>query len=235
MGILDNIRKKFSKNKKRIYSPEEITALCFDYENEIKLLSHAVDVTKAEDKAYFASRTKKFIDNYVNIKKDIELSREKAEKDVEDFVENGDDILAHESQDYYDDLYAEWKAGPILLQIAESRLDASYTAFCDLRDYFEGKSQTYETALVEKIAKDSATPEFLQQQAKAIAKDEVAAMEPYNPFALNPNILSMIGKAASIFTLGMGIAENDVTKTITGAALYHLNNEFGKDDQERQP
>ena len=234
MGIFGNFKKKFGK-KPKVYTPDEIAGLCIDYVNEVKLLSHAVDVTKPEDRAFFASRTEKFIENYVNIKKDIERSREFAEKNVQDFIDNGDDILAHESQESYDSAYAEWKAEPILLQIAESKLDASYTALCALKDYFEGKSQNYEPTLVEKISKDTATVETMQNQALAIATDEVAAMDPYNPFALSPNILSIIGKAASIFTMGMGIAENNPSKTITGAALYHLNNQADKHDDERQP
>ena len=60
-------------------------------------------------------------------------------------------------------------------------------------------------------------------------------MEVNNPFKLSPHTLSIIGKAASIFTMGMGIAENNPAKTVTGAALYHLNDQVDKNNNERQP
>ncbi|MBE5756133.1 MAG: hypothetical protein E7341_05635 [Clostridiales bacterium] len=236
MGIIQSIKNKLGgKSKKKVYTAEEISKLCIGYADEVKLLSHAVDVSKPEDKAYFASRTTRFIDNYAELKKEIAISKEIAEKEVEDFVENGDDILAHHSQEYYDDVYADWKSAPILIQIAETRLDASYTALCNLKEYFEGKSQTYETTLVENIAKDNSTPESLQREAKTIAADEVAAMEAYNPFQLSSGLLSAIGKAASIVTMGMGIAENNAAKTVAGAALYHLNDQVGKEEDQQQP
>ena len=235
MGILENIRKKFAKNKRKVYSADEISKLCIGYSDEVKLLSHAVDVSKPEDKAYFASRTERFINNYAELKKEIAISKEVAEEAVKDFVDTGDDILAHESQEYYDDLNADWKADPILIQLAESRLDASYAALCALKEYFEEKSQDYNKELIERISKDTATPENLKTQAKSIAKDEVAAMDVYNPFQLSSGVLSAIGKAASILTMGMGIAENNPSKTITGAALYHINNQVEKQNEERQP
>ena len=235
MGIIKKIKEKFAK-KDPVYTPDEIAKLCIGYLDEVKLLAHAVDVSKPEDKAYFASRTTRYIENYAELEREIERSKEKAEKDVEDFVENGDDILAHESQEYYDDLYADWKSGPVLIQMAESRLKAAYTALCQLRDFFNEKSQTYEISLVEKIAKDSSTPDSLQKQAKAYARDEVAAMEVNNPFALSPSVLSTIGKAASILTMGQGLAEVDAIKTTTGAALYHLSNQIDKhNEEEKQP
>ena len=80
MGILENIRKKFAKNKRKVYSADEISKLCIGYSDEVKLLSHAVDVSKPEDKAYFASRTERFINNYAELKKEIAISKEVAEE-----------------------------------------------------------------------------------------------------------------------------------------------------------
>ena len=235
MGIIKKIKEKFSKNKIQVMSATDLSKVCLGYEEEVELLSHAVSTSKPEDKAYFASRTEKYIKNYEQLEKEIELSREKANEDVEDFLETGDDILAHHSQEYYDDLLAEWRADVVLINMAESRLKASYTALCELRDFFNEKSPEYDAELVTKIASQKISPDELKRQAKRYAADEVAAIEPNNPFKLDSGLLAKIAKAASIVTMGVGLAETDVVKTATGAALYHLSDNAEKQAAEREP
>jgi hypothetical protein len=170
MGILQSIKEKFSKKPKvKILTDKEVASLCLDYCNEVKLLSHAVDVSKPEDRAYFSERADKYIQSFSKVLEDVELAKSCAEADVVDFVDTGDDILAHNSQDYYDDMLADWKSAPILIQMSESKLLAAYTALCQLKDLFDQKTQDYDKELVEKVAKDDSTVEQMQRKAKDLS------------------------------------------------------------------
>ena len=233
MGILQSIKNKLSKkSKKKILTAEEVAKICVAYEEEVKLLSHAVEVTKPEDKAYFASRAQKLTENFPRLEEEIKLAKEKADKDVEDFLETGDDILAHYSQEYYDDLLADWRAESVMISMAYGRLQAANNALSGLQAFFEGKTNDYNIDLVTKIAAaDSKTVETLLRNSKRYAADEVAALDKSGS-GLDSGVLSTIGKAASIATMGMGIANGDAAQTVTGAALYHLNNQTEKNDGE---
>lgn len=224
MGIFKSIKEKFSKKPKiEVLTDKGVAGLSLNYCNEVKLLSHAVDVSKAEDRAYFSQRADKYIKSFPKVLEDVELAKIYAEADVVDFVDTGDDILAHNTQDYYDDMLADWKSAPILIQISESKLLAAYTALCQLKDLFDQKTQDYDKELVEKVAKDDSTVAQMQRKAKMLARGEVAAMDSYNPFSFSKETLSSIGKAASIATMGIGIATVNPALTATGAAAYHMN------------
>lgn len=236
MGIIQSIKNKFSKKPKRkILSANEVAGICLDFEEEVKLLSHSVEVTKPEDKAYFASRAQRLTGIFPKLEEEIALAKEKADAAVEDFLETGDDILAHHSQEYYDDLLADWRADSVMISMAYDRLQAANTALSGLQAYFEGKENSYDAELVGKILNNNKDGlDSLQKNAKQYAANEVASM-PTNDFHFGSGLLSSIGKAASIATMGMGIANRDASQTITGAALYQLNKQAEQNNEERQP
>lgn len=231
MGLVQTIKNKFGK-KRKISTADEIIRLCLKFSDEAVLLYHATDVSKPEDREYFSARATKYIDYFKTVQEEIKLAKEKADEDVEFFVENGDDILAHESQEYYDDLLAEHMADPIAIKMAEKRLQASVTALIQLKEYFDGRIETYDTELVEGIVNGDITPDELRQEAKLCAQREVSEMEVCNPFKLSPKVLTAIGKVSAVITMGQGVSENDALKTATGVALYHINNNLEKRHEE---